>query len=154
MSSILNPFNHRRHRAGAQTLLALCLGGALLSATGCRSAKDEVVFTSDHTAPQLADAAAAAALLKKPSLTPADEKQIKAAVFSDLLTRHFWDDGDYTGIFLQADDDQVTELQKKFASRKPPVKETFRVNVRQNLSPLDKDTGKSAMILSVEVSEP
>ena len=120
---------------------------------GCRTEKSDIVFTDGATLPHL-DTNAPAVLLKQPSLPPADERKIDLAVFSNLLTRHFWDDGDYTAIFLQADDEAVAALQKKFPDRKPPIKETFRVNVRQTLSPLDKDTGKPAMILSVDVSEP
>ncbi len=121
---------------------------------GCQTEKGDISFTDEGTLPHLDTNSPAILSAKSSSLAHADERKIDLAVFSNLLTRHFWDDGGYTAIFLQADEEVVAALQKIFPDRKPPIKETYRVNVRQNLSPLDKDTGKPAMILSVDVSEP
>jgi hypothetical protein len=142
-------------RGFKQPRLLKCFFGGLLAIAlvGCRTEKNDIVFSDESSLPRV-DTNAPAVLLKTPSLPRADERKIDFAVFSNLLTRHFWDDGGYTAIFLQADDEVVAALQKKFHDRQPPIKETYRANVRQNLSPLDKDTGKAAMILSVDVSEP
>ena len=122
--------------------------------TGCDTTdKGDINFESSPSLPQLSTNAAAMAPEKK-SLPEADERKIEQAVFSDLLVRHFWDDGGYSAIFLQADDDMISAIQKKFHDRKPPVKETYRIDVEPNVSPRDRDTGQPAMILSVDIGEP
>ncbi|MDR3458158.1 MAG: hypothetical protein P4N60_11970 [Verrucomicrobiae bacterium] len=120
--------------------------------TGCQSAKNDIVFTDDASLPRLETNSVAPAHVS--SLPKEDEVKIEIQVFSNLLTRHFWEDGDYTAIFLRADDAEVTALQKIFPDRKPPIKESYRVDLQPNQSPRDKDTGKSAMILSVDLDEP
>jgi len=121
-------------------------------ATGCRSAKEDIVFTDSATLPRLETNSIAPARMS--NLPKEDEVKIEILVFSNLLTRHFWEDGDYTAIFLRAEDAEVTALQKSFANRKPPIKESYRVDLQPNQSPRDKDTGKPAMILSVDMDEP
>jgi hypothetical protein len=122
--------------------------------TGCDTTdKGDINFESSSSLPQLSTNAAAMVPEKK-SLPEADEQKIEQAVFSDLLVRHFWDDGGYSAIFLQADDDMISAIQKKFPDRKPPVKETYRIDVQPNVSPRDRDTGQPAMILSVDIGEP
>jgi len=122
--------------------------------TGCGTDKTEIEFTDSGSLPKLDTNSTAFLPPKKISLPEADERKIELAVFSDLLSRHFWDDGGYSAIFLQADDDMVSAIRKKFPDRKPPVKETYRINVQPNLAPRDKDTGQPAMILSVDIGEP
>ena len=53
-----------------------------------------------------------------------------------------------------ADDAEVVALQKSFPDRKPPIKEGYRADLQPNQSPRDKDTGKPAMILSVDALDP
>jgi hypothetical protein len=133
---------------------SLLLAAALASLTsGCRTEKEDIQFTDDASMPML-ETNAVATTTKPASLTKAEEVQIELAVFGNLLTRHFWEDGDYTAIFLRADDDEVAALQKKFPGRKPPIKESYRADLQPNMSPRDKDTGKSAMILSVDIDDP
>ena len=122
--------------------------------TGCGTDKTEIEFSDSGSLPKLDTNSTAFLPPQKISLPVADERKIELAVFSDLLSRHFWDDGGYSAIFLQADDDMVSAIQKKFPDRKPPVKETYRINVQPNLAPRDKDTGQPAMILSVDIGEP
>jgi hypothetical protein len=122
--------------------------------SGCAADKSDIEFTDSASLPKLETNSTAFLPDKKTTLPEADERKIELAVFSDLLTRHFWDDGGYSAIFLQADDDTISAMQKKFPTRKPPIKETFRINVQPNIAPRDKDTGQPAMILSVDISEP
>ena len=123
-----------------------------LLAAGCASNKNKIVFTDDGSLPRLATNVVAPPTVK--GLDKADVVKIELQVFGALLTRHFWDDGAYTAIFLQADDAEVAAMQTKFPGRVPPIKAGQRADVRLNRTPLDKDTGKSAMMLSVDVSEP
>ena len=136
--------------AGAVPVLLFGLLISLLA--GCRTDKDKIVFTDDSSLPHLQTNAIAPPKLN--NLDKADEAKIEMQVFSNLLTRHFWDDGGYTAIFLQADEAEVKALQKKFSDRQPPIKENYRADLHPNRAPLDKDTGRPAMILSVDVSDP
>ncbi|MBW8865315.1 MAG: hypothetical protein JF609_10425 [Verrucomicrobia bacterium] len=133
--------------------MATALTSAFLL-SGCRTDKEDIVFSDEATAPHLETNTPAFLSPKDSSLAKADETQIELLVFRNLLTRHFWDDGDYTAIFLRADDSEVAALQKSFPDRKPPIKEGYRADLQPNQSPRDKDTGRPAMILSVDVGDP
>jgi len=63
-----------------------------------------------------------------------------------LLQRHFGDDGDYSAIFLQTDEAETAVLMKHYPAHVPPIKPLQRVELRPGKSPLDLDTGRSAMI--------
>ena len=128
----------------------LMLAGLLVCVmAGCIS-KEPVVFTDE--APVLPTNSIVAPQV--PDLSKEDEGKIEIQVFSYLLTRHFWDNGDFTAIFLQADDKEVEVIQSRFAKHVPPIKPNYRINVRPNRIPIDQDTGKPAMILSVDISDP
>ena len=135
----------------AGTLCLMATGFALLTA-GCQSAKNDIVFSDSASIPRLETNALP--VTRVTSLPKEDETKIEIQIFSNLLSRHFWEDGDYTAIFLRADDAEVSALQKIFPDRKPPIKESYRVDLKPNQSPRDKDTGKPAMILSVDMDEP
>jgi len=143
-----------KNTRGGQRIWGTLLQAALLAllTAGCQSDKTEIVFSDSATLPKLHENPIAPA--KVASLPKEDEAKIEIQVFSNLLTRHFWEDGDYTAIFLRADDAEVARLQKQFPERKPPIKESYRVDLQPNQSPRDKDTGKPAMILSVDLDEP
>ena len=79
---------------------------------------------------------------------------MEVVVYAYLLQRHFWDDGEYSAIFLQGDDDEVGELIKEFPSHVPPIKPSYRADLKPNRTPVDKDTGKPAIILSVDTLDP
>ena len=136
---------------------AICLIAAVVFfalLTGCATDNENIKFSGDKNLPSLATNSPATVLQKNNSLAVADERKILLAVFSNLLTRHFWDDGSYTAIFLQADDEVITALQAKFSDRQPPIKATDRVSLLESTVPRDKDTGQAAMILSADVSDP
>lgn len=129
-------------------------GLAALLLAGCRSQKNDIVFSDGATIPRLNPSLAASEAVKSDSVAALDERKIDGAVFSNLLTRHFWNDAGYSAIFLSADDTVVADMEKAFAGRQPPVKESSRADVRPDVAPRDKDTGKPAMILSVDIADP
>ena len=118
---------------------------------GCVIDKAPIPFSDDAAMTQSTNDAY---VPPKPGLSKTDQVKIEMQVFSNLLTRHFWDDGDYTAIFVQADDAEFKMLQSKFPKHKPPLKPKYLADLRPNQMPRDKDTNRGAMILSVDVSEP
>ena len=117
--------------------------GVLLA--GC-STDEPIYFASEAKLP--------AAMVVASAVAKDDEHKIDMVVFSYLLDRHFWEDGNYTALFLQADETVVAAMTKKYPNHNPPIKESFHIDLRSNQSPLDKDTGKPVMILGVDVSDP
>jgi hypothetical protein len=128
---------------------AVCAG--LLA--GCSTSKEAIQF-NDERLPEPTNAAANAALPQPPRQEKADLLKLEAAVYGYLLQRHFWDAGGYSAIFLQADDAEVAAIKRTFPNHVPPIKAGYRAGLRPGRTPVDKDTGKPAMILSVDVSEP
>jgi hypothetical protein len=129
----------------------------LLLASGCSTSNERIIFSDESTTRQLATNAVVAAPQSKPQpkkLETADELKIREVVFGYLLSRHFWDDGGYSAVFLEGDDDEVDALIKKFSDHVPPIKPSYLADLPANHSPVDKDTGGPAMILSVNVGEP
>lgn len=135
----------------------LFLSGAvlgLLLAAGCSTDNEKIYFTSEPNIP--APAAEPASLSKSlaNTLSKADEEKIDLVIFGYLLERHFWEDGDYSALFLQADDKVVATMMKKFPRHQPPIKPSYHIDLRANQSPLDKDTGRPVMILGVDANDP
>jgi len=127
---------------------AICAG--LLA--GCSASKEEIRF-NDERSPEPTNAAATAPP-QTPGLEKADLLKVEMAVYGYLLQRHFWDAGEYSAIFLQADDAEVEAIRRAFPNHIPPVKEACRAELRPGRTPVDKDTGGPAMILSVDALEP
>jgi hypothetical protein len=125
--------------------LSLCL------LTGCRTDAD-VVLLSNEPRPPVHPAEKNVAPLKK--LDREDLLKIDRAVFGCLLQRHFWDDNEYSAVFLRGDADEVAALINEFPNHLPPVKADDRLEARPNRTPVDKDTGRPAIILSVDVLDP
>jgi len=121
-------------------------------ATGCFTKKEQIIFSDESTAQQ--SATNVVTLPPPMKLEKQDEFEIDLAVYSDLLQRHFWDNGEYSAIFLQGKDAEVNALIRKFPNHIPPIKPAYRVELPLNRTPVDKDTGKPAMILSVDIAEP
>lgn len=134
----------------AKWLLVVALAFGFM---GCASDDEKIPFNDEATIPHL-ETNSIASPPDKSGLPEADERKIEFAVFSELLSQHFWDDGGFTGIFLRADDDLTAQLQKKFSQRNPPIKETQHIDLQPNVAPRDRDTGKMALILSVDIGEP
>ena len=128
----------------------------LLLAAGCSADKEKIVFSDEAASRQLVTNAAVVLPQPKPQqkkLDAQDELKVREIVFGYLLSRHFWDDGDYSAIFLQGDDDEVDALIKKCSGHVPPIKPGYDADLPPNRTPIDKDTGRPAMILSVDVGE-
>ena len=83
-----------------------------------------------------------------------DDFKIEAAVYGYLLERHFSGQGEYSAIFLAGSDAWVAALIRKFPNHVPPIKPSNRVQLRPNQAPVDKDTGKPALILSAKAMDP
>jgi predicted small lipoprotein YifL len=130
-------------------LAILALAGLLGLAAGCSSEAPVYFASAAQLAPPPDTASAPARSLNKD-----DEKKIQQVVYSYLLERHFWEGGDYSALFVQAEDDVVGALIKKYPQHVPPIKHSYHIDLRQNQSPRDKDTGLPVMILGADVGEP
>ena len=119
---------------------------------GCSTSKEEIRFNDEHS-PEPTNAAATVPP-QTPGLEKADLLKVETAVYGYLLQRHFWDAGEYSAIFLQADDAEVEAIRRAFPNHIPPIKEAYRAELRPGRTPVDKDTGGPAMILSVDALEP
>ena len=143
-----------RFKMAAATAAALMTSLILLS--GCADQKP-IQFSDQHMATLGSRAEAPSASPKKPEiqkLSKTDLFKVEVAVYHDLLQRHFWDNGEYSAVFLQGDDDEVDALIKEFPNHVPPIKRSSSADLRPNRTPMDKDTGKPAMILSVDTLDP
>jgi len=120
---------------------------------GCSTNKEEIRF-NDESPPEPTNAAATIAWPPTPRLEKADLLKVDLAVYGYLLQRHFWDAGEYSAIFLQADDAEVAAIRRAFPNHLPPIKAGYRAELRPGRTPVDKDTGGPAMILSVDALEP
>ena len=83
-----------------------------------------------------------------------DEFKIEAAVYGYLLGRHFPNQDEYSAIFLEGSDADVATLIQKFPHHVPPIKPSNRIQLHPNQAPIDKDTGKPALILSAKAMDP
>jgi len=89
-----------------------------------------------------------------PKLENRDDFKIEMAVYGYLLEKHPWDNGEYTAIFLEGNDDWVAALIRKFPNHVPPIKPSNRAELRPKQAPIDRDTGKPALILSAKAMDP
>ncbi len=125
--------------------------------SGCGTDKNPIQFSPDHMATLNSRAEAPVPATKEPEKQKLGKKdlfKVEVAVYSYLLQRHFWDDGGYSAVFLQGDDDEVDTLIKAFPNHVPPVKRSYSADLQPNRTPVDKETGKPAMILSVDTLDP
>jgi len=83
-----------------------------------------------------------------------DDFKIEMAVYRYLLEKRAWNNGEYTAIFLEGSDDWVAALIRKFPNHVPPIKPSNRAQLRPNQAPIDKETGKPALILSAKAMDP
>ena len=128
---------------------------AVLSAcllAGCRTDSEVIRFSSEPTPPSETAADAEGKAPRK--LSKLDFFEIKQVVYDYLLQRHFWDDNEYSAVFLEGDDDEVAALIKKFPGHIPPIKISRRAELFPNRTPIDKDTGRPAIVFSVDALDP
>lgn len=128
---------------------AVCAGWL----AGCSTSKERIDF-SDERSPEPTNATVIAAPPQPQRLEEVDLLKVETAVYGYLLKRHFWDAGEYSVVFLQTDDAEVTAIGRTFPNHIPPIKGADRAELRPGRTPVDQDTGKPAMILSVEALEP
>lgn len=124
-----------------------------LIATGCSSNQKPIVFLSAVKVPAFAESSAASPAELK-GVSKVDEQGIDVAVFSYLLKQNLWDNGDYSAIFLQADDNVVQGLIQKFPHHNPPIKQSSHLDLHSAKMPLDRDTGLPVLILGTEIGAP
>ncbi len=122
----------------------------VLLGAGCGTDNEKIYFASEVKLPAAVGVMSPVA----PTLSKVDEENIDLVVLSNLMERHFWEGGEYTALFLQADDTVVDAMIRKFPNHIPPIKQSYHIDLRANQSPLDKDTGKPVMILGADVSDP
>jgi hypothetical protein len=123
--------------------------GVLLTA-GCSTNHESIYFASEVKVPAMKEVVSPVV----PGLSKTDEEKIDLLILSYLLDRHFWEDGNYSALFMQAEDSVVKALITKYPNHIPPIKESYHIDLHSNQSPLDKDTGLPVMILGVDMSDP
>jgi hypothetical protein len=119
---------------------------------GCGTSREKIVFSDDRTQLPANPAAVVVAMPKK--LDRQDLSKIELVVFGYLLQRHFWDNHDYSAVFIQGDADEADALLKQFPRHVPPVKTLERAELKPNRAPVDRDTGRPAMLLSMDALDP
>ena len=130
--------------------LPALLAVALLD--GCTT--PETILLTDDVSLTRREQTGSPAVPAKEVLSPADLGKIEREVFLRLLASPVGKDSGYSAIFLQADEATTTSLIKRFSARVPPIKQLWHLETRPGQSPLDKDTGRAAVILSVDTLEP
>jgi hypothetical protein len=124
-----------------------------LAVAGCATDREKIVFLSDDKQPMHIKNDLPGAPQKKP-LEQQDRIKVDLEIFGWLLQRHFGDDGAYSAIFLQAEEAETAALMKLYPAHVPPIKPLQGVELRPGKSPLDRETGRPAMILSVDAFDP
>jgi hypothetical protein len=124
----------------------------VLLAAGCSTSKDGIWFSSDE---QLKPAVTPVQIPAPPQkLAKEDWFKVQVAIYGYLLQRHFTDGGEYAAVFLQGEDAEVAALIKQFPNHVPPIKTGDQAELQPNRAPLDKQTGKPAIIFSVDALDP
>jgi hypothetical protein len=121
-----------------------------LAVAGCATDREKIVFLSDDNQPKHIRNDLPPVAPPKKTLEQQDRIKVDLEIFGWLLQRHFGDDGGYSGIFLQADEAETAALMKLYPAHVPPIKPLQHVELRPEKSPLDRDTGRPAMVLSVD----
>ena len=139
------------------TIAVVLLPLSIIFFPGCASDSNPIQFSPEHMAtlkPRAEMAATSPVSSEKAKLSKDDEFKVEVAVYGYLLQQHPWDSGTYSAVFLQGSDEEVDALIQKYPHHVPPIKPSDRAGLRLNQAPLDKDTGRPAIILSVEIQEP
>ena len=118
---------------------------------GCIADKQAIKFTDDYPPAATGDQRAAP---KEPGLTKSELANIELTVFGYLLARHFGQDGDYSAVFIASDESRTDVLRKKFPQHNPPLKPWWHLNQPPGQAPVDLDTGRPALVLTVEAADP
>ena len=119
-------------------------------AAGCSTNQEGIEFISDEQFKSVVNPAQTVAALSHPHLAKEDLFKIQVAIYGSLLQRHFPEAGEYSAVFVEGDDAEVAALIKQFPSHVPPIKPSDQADLRPDRAPVDKQTGKPAMIFSVD----
>jgi hypothetical protein len=122
--------------------------------SGCVRDKENIVFTDEPTGAYKVRTNTVSTLPPPRESNKADELKVRVKVFEYLLSRHFWDEGDYAAIFIKGTGAEVVALQNKFPNHVPPIKPASRAELREGRTPRDMESGKPAIVLSVDDGEP
>ena len=125
---------------------------ALVLIAGCAS-PGKISFADDAEIARLKPGQPPVSPVKH-GLPPAERGKIEREVLIWLLASPVGSDSAYSAVFLQADEAGTASLMKQFPGHVPPVKQLWHLETRPGQSPLDKDTSRKALILSVDVMEP
>ncbi|MDD5139364.1 MAG: hypothetical protein PHY43_03770 [Verrucomicrobiales bacterium] len=126
----------------------------VLLAAGCSTNKQGIYFISDEQLKPSVHPAEQTVPAPPQKLAKEDWFKVQVAIYGYLLQRHFLEDGEYAAVFVQGDDEEVAALIKQFPNHVPPIKTSDQADLRPNRTPLDKQTGKPAMIFSVDALDP
>ena len=91
---------------------------------------------------------------RRTKIESSDVFKIEVAVYGYLLRKTFWAESQFSAIFLKGNDAEVDAVTRQFPNHVPPIKTSDRVQLSTGRSPIDKDTGKPAMLLAAIASEP
>jgi hypothetical protein len=89
----------------------------------------------------------------RPKRSAAEETQMAGMVYANLLARRNFADGEYSAIFVKGSAAEVAALMRQFPNHIPKIKPLARLQLVPNRTPIDLDTGKSAVLLGVSVGE-
>jgi hypothetical protein len=82
-----------------------------------------------------------------------EETRMAAVVYTNLLTRKNFAGGEYSAVFVQGTEAEIAALIREFPNHIPKIKPLGRMQFVPNRTPIDLDTGKPAVLLSVVVGE-
>ena len=125
---------------------------ALVLIAGCAS-PEKISFNDEAPLARLKPLEPSVSPVKK-GLPPAERGKIEREVLVWLLASPVGSDSVYSAVFLQVDEAGIASLIKQFPNHVPPIKQLWHLETRPGQSPLDKDTSRKALILSVDVLEP
>ena len=118
---------------------------------GCASNREKIEFSDTY---QPVQASEVAVPRPEPGLNKSELAQIEMEIFSHLLARHFGDDEHFSAVFISGEESRTEALIQKFPQHIPPIKAWWHLDQRPGLSPLDRDTGRPAILLSADVADP
>ena len=74
--------------------------------------------------------------------------EIKTAVYRHLFGLGFWRQREYSATFLQGSDAEVEKFMRVFPEQRPKIKRSSLAELRPYSTPIDRETGQPAVILS------
>jgi hypothetical protein len=83
-----------------------------------------------------------------------DKFAIEAAVYRHLFSLGFWKQRAYSATLMPGSDGDVRRLMREFPTQVPKIKPSSVAELLPHSTPIDKETGKPAVILAATVSEP